>query len=228
MSHFLRAAEIAKSLRLHFPVHVSYPDPFDAGPLSCSKDNLLALLIVDPAKVYEDAGIVAALYAELGRLAKAALYAADLTESEYRTWRAQVSRTFRESAAGKKPTVAEVEDHYRENPKYEEFQQQILKLRAQAATLEDCREAFKLKARVLSDTIGAQRAYHGVLAAEDRAHRTESSAGTRMDLLHEEAARIVADPSVQEATEAIVREETAKKEAAQKRTARKPRPITEE
>lgn len=181
MGSILTTAEIIRTLKLHMPVHVSYPDPFGGPPVVCQRDDVLRLLVVNSSDIIHEGQYVAALYAEMGRLASAAEFAAEFAEAEYKRWQASVSAAFRaqrEKSGGKGPTVAEVEDHYRAHAEYEAQKTSPLRFKAQARIFEDLREAFNIKHRIIAEHSRVLRGYEQTLRTENNADELQNVLNT--------------------------------------------------
>lgn len=147
-------AEIVKRMRLEFPLTVSLVDPLTGEPITLSRENVLALLVIDRDNPELEAQTVSALYGEMARFRRAAEAAAASAETSYRKWKSQMGHKLREKRkkdGEKAPTVAEVEAHYRGHKDYELMANEPSRLQAIAGLLGDLMWSFKMKAEMMAD-----------------------------------------------------------------------------
>ena len=195
---YASSAEIIRRLKLEMPISVTYVDPFTGGPMTMHRENVLALLVVDTHNLIIEGQACAALYAEMGRFARAATYATAQAETKYRKWKAQMRHECaantpeKKTAAGKKaakqgPTGDEVETYYRMHKDYEEIANAPHKLAAQAGLFEDLRWAFKLKAETHNDQTKLLGGHERTMRMDDSNERL-----TELESLQREANDIIA------------------------------------
>jgi len=207
---YASSAEIIRRLKLEMPISVVYEDPFPPhGPMSMHRENVLALLVVDTHNLVIDGQACAALYAEMGRFARAAQLAADKAETRYRKWKAQMRHECAAKAAPKKtaggklaakqgPTGDEVETYYRTHKDYEALANEPRTLAAQAGLFEDLRWAFKLKAETHNDHAKLLGGHERTMRMDDANERL-----TELESLQREANEIIAASGSAEAAAAI-------------------------
>jgi hypothetical protein len=115
-----------------FPVRLTVEDPISRGPMTVSRANLHALLLIDVENLTVDQQAVGNLYAEMSRLARGCEWEAAKAAAAYRKWQAKMRYLCAEetpektTASGKKaakqgPTEAEVTAFYRTREEYEEL-----------------------------------------------------------------------------------------------------------
>lgn len=173
-SVYLKSAEIVRRVKLEMPISVTYLDVFSQSPITCSRDNVLAMLVSDVANIVVERQMNAALYVEFARFQRAAEFAAAQAEAGYRRWKAQRAAECREKWKGdKKPTKEEVESFYRNHDDYMSVASLPDQLRAQAGLFADIKEGFKMKSYAQSDQSASMRGHEGVLRLEEDTERVE-------------------------------------------------------
>jgi len=195
------SAEIIEKLRLKLPLAVTLHDPLSGGPFTVTRDNVLALLVVDTDNIVLELQTTAVLYGEMARVHAAAKARLDETDLHLRRWKAQRAQELRSArekqtttdAKGvekpaKPPTGDEVKEHYRTHRDYETMYAAQHHAAMLYALSEDLKRAFELKARALRDLaaidFGHTRAESNVdrlvemsSESEQRAHALMAEAG---------------------------------------------------
>jgi len=195
---YASSAAIIRRVKLEMPISVTYEDPFTGGPMTMHRENVLALLVVDTHNLIVEGQACAALYAEMGRFARAAQLAADKAETRYRKWKAQMRHECasksepKKTASGKLaskqgPTGDEVETYYRTHADYEAMANEPRTLGAQAGIFEDLRWAFKLKGETHSDQVKLLGGHERTMRMDDSNERLGE-----LESLQKEAEEIIA------------------------------------
>lgn len=182
-SPYVPAAEIVRRLKLSMPVHLDgLTDPL-GNEFSIHRDNLMTLLTTDLDALSLDSQSIAPFYMEMARAQRSCEWAADHLDTRYVRWKAQRAEELR-SKSEKRPTVAEVENFYRNHDDYEDMANGPKALRTLAALFGDAKNAFLMKAR-------AQESQSRMTAGFERAIRYDDQE-SRLGDLENEAERVFA------------------------------------
>jgi hypothetical protein len=182
---YASSATIIRRLKLELPVSVTYEDPFTGEPITCHRDNMLALLVVDTHNLVVEGQTCAALYAEMGRFARAAEYAAGKADTAYVRWKAEKANEARGKSKAKL-TKEQVENFYRTHDEYEQYANEPKKLLAQAGLFEDLRWAFKLKGETHSDQTRLLGGHERTMRKDDEVERL-----AELESLQAEASKVI-------------------------------------
>ena len=201
---YVRSAEIVRRVKLEMPVHITLNDPFNGEPITCSRGNILELLVVESHNLILEGQTVAALFAEMSRFRAAAMLAQAKAEAAFRKWKARMAHELREQsepkttkagkpAAKQGPTQAEIEEHYRLHPEYDVMHDEPHRLQAIVDIFTDLRRAFDIKDNVITDQIETMRGHESVMHAAESTDRLNAYAN-----LAEEIAQLANTPETQQ------------------------------
>jgi hypothetical protein len=147
------------------PVMLTMRDPFSGNPYTISKENLLALLVLDTARLTFEGQVVAALHAEIARASRACESEAMYAEIAYRKWKATHAMAMRSGET--KMTEKAIEESYRVKAEYEEMSSAPERWNLLARLFADLRDSVRLKAEMI-------KAHERSLDERTRAEPSES------------------------------------------------------
>lgn len=174
MSYRAKINELIEKLQLEMPIEVTLEDPVSGNEFTVKRENVLSLLLFNPEALVIESQTVAAFYAEMARLQRAAEFKRDRLESRFTKWKAQVSGSARhqkDEVTGKFPSEEKVKEAYRQLPEYGKYTKAIAQHSAMAGLFEDLKWAFNKKS---SHVESVMRSVGGYEATE----KSGSSSGT--------------------------------------------------
>lgn len=141
--------KLLNELRLKMPLDLTVTDPMTRQPMALSYANMHELLVIDTSALMVDSAVVANLYAEMVRFQKAVEWQADRAASRFAQWKADQVKAAKSSTP--KATVQQIEAEYRTHADYDEIANEEARYRAIVGVLAGLAEAFRIKARMMSD-----------------------------------------------------------------------------
>jgi hypothetical protein len=160
MTYYATVKQLEQRLRMEMPVRLSLPCPISGQPFEVDRENLLRALIVDASDLELENRLVAAQYAEMARLQRAAERAAGRASVAYAQWKAARAQETR--ASPEKVTEKGIEEKYRIHPDYQKMADAEKYYTALAGLFHDMTEAFRIKSRSIDAQLRLIRGGEGI------------------------------------------------------------------
>lgn len=197
MSYRAKITELVEKLQLQLPIEITLEDPISLQEFTVRRENVLSLLMFNPEALVVESQTVAALYAEMARLQRAAEYKRDRLETKFTRWKAKSAIEFRkvkDEATGKYPSEEKVKEMYRNTKDYRVRAEDVSRYTAIAGLFEDLKWAFQKKGTHIE---AVMRSVGGYESTERTSDVASSSSPEDEDRLEELAGSIYRASSIE-------------------------------
>ncbi len=151
--------DLVERLGTKLPLVMEFADPITGAPFVVNRDNMLSLLAIDVDNLVLESQTCPMLFGEMARVHRAAEFALEQAEAEFRSFKGRKSMEARgqlnngHDAKGnlKPPTKEQVEEFYRADPDYLPQYSRLNRLRVIPGLIVDLKKGFEMKLRALGD-----------------------------------------------------------------------------